>query len=93
MKGKENLSGVEVDALLSRRAEIIRDLMVVRFQLRIGQLEDSSTLSKLRRSMARVNTELRRREVIGGLEKGTLLGRNVPLPEIASVEGGAESEG
>jgi ribosomal protein L29 len=93
MKGKENLSGVDIDALLSRRAELIRDLMVARFQLRIGQLEDSSTLPKLRRSMARVNTELRSREVAGGLAKGTLLGRSVPLPQVAGIEDETESEG
>ncbi len=73
----ESLKSLSDNDIVVRRSELMRDLMVTQFQLRTGQLEDSSRLKKFRRSLAKLNTELRARELASGLEKGVLVNRTV----------------
>lgn len=72
-----NFQAMTDDELIARRAEIMRTLALSLFQLRSGQLQNTSTLKVLRRDVARANTELRVREVAQGVVKGSLLGRTV----------------
>jgi large subunit ribosomal protein L29 len=85
MKTQEDLKGLSETDILVRRAEVMRDLMVSQFQLHTGQLEDSSRIGKMRKRLARLNTELRSREIAANLPKGTYLNQNVARPGEASL--------
>ncbi len=45
------------------RAEAKRELFNLRFQLATGQLENNARLGQVRRQVARINTEIRAREL------------------------------
>lgn len=75
MKAKEDLQALSETDLQVRRAEIMRELMVSQFQLHTGQLQNTSTPRNLRRQLARINTELRKREIGADVVKGTYLDR------------------
>lgn len=84
---RESFHNLSDDDLLLRRAEHMRELTVSQFQLYTGQLEDNSRIGKLRKEIARLNTELRTREIRNGMSKGALLSRAVSLPsEQAAAE-------
>ena len=51
------------DLLLDRLAETKQELFNLRFQHVTGQLDNYSRLQQLKREIARVNTELRSREI------------------------------
>ena len=51
------------DALLDRVAETKQELFNLRFQHVTGQLDNYSRLPALKREVARINTELRAREI------------------------------
>lgn len=72
-----NLMAMTDDELIAHRAGLMRSLAQSLFQLRSGQLQNTSTLKSLRRDIARANTELRSREVVQGVVKGSLQGRTV----------------
>ena len=50
-------------ALVQELAEVKDALFKLRFQNATGQLDDVSTLKKHRKQVARINTELRSREI------------------------------
>jgi large subunit ribosomal protein L29 len=50
-------------ALVQELAEVKDALFKLRFQNATGQLDDVSTLKKHRKQVARINTELRAREI------------------------------
>jgi large subunit ribosomal protein L29 len=50
-------------ALVQELAEVKDALFKLRFQNATGQLDDVSTLKKQRKQIARINTELRAREI------------------------------
>jgi len=50
-------------ALVERQAEIKDELFKLRFSHATGQLDNHGRLRQLRRDVARVNTELRAREI------------------------------
>ena len=50
-------------ALVQELAEVKDALFKLRFQNATGQLDDVSTLKKQRKQVARINTELRAREI------------------------------
>jgi len=54
------LSDVEIEA---RLRSVQEELFNLRFQLAVGQLENHNRLKQLRRDVARLKTELRRREL------------------------------
>ncbi len=55
-------------ALVQELAEVKDALFKLRFQNATGQLDDVSTLKKHRKQVARINTELRAREIAAAEE-------------------------
>ena len=51
------------DELVERLAEAKQELFNLRFQHVTGQLDNSARLGQLRKDIARINTELRAREI------------------------------
>ncbi len=49
--------------LAEARAEAKRELFNLRFQLATGQLENNARISQVKREVARINTEVRAREL------------------------------
>lgn len=49
--------------LVEARAESKRELFNLRFQLATGQLENSARIPQVKRQVARINTEIRAREL------------------------------
>lgn len=89
----EGLDKLSDDDIITRRAEFMRDLVAYRMQLRMQQLEDTSKIRKTRKALARLNTELRARELAKGLPKGSLLGRStVQAPVETTGEGEAQGK-
>lgn len=72
------------DDLIVRRSELMRKLMVAQFQLKTGQLENTASLKQMRRDLARLNTELRGREIAEGVARGSMLHRHVASGAAAS---------
>ena len=63
------------EQLVHREMSIERDLLGARFRLHTDQLEDTSSLKKMRRDIARLQTASRERERAQGLRKNTLRDR------------------
>jgi large subunit ribosomal protein L29 len=62
-KTKESLRDVSDAELFTKLAEAKEELFNLRFQHVTGQLENSARLRVVRKQIARVNTELREREI------------------------------
>lgn len=62
-KTKESLRDVSDGELFTKLAESKEELFNLRFQNVTGQLENSSRLGVVRKQIARINTELREREI------------------------------
>ena len=66
MKSKDyvqELNGLTTDKLLDREKELKEQLFKLRFQLATGQLENTASLKKVRKDIARVKTVLRQQEL------------------------------
>lgn len=66
MKSKDyvqELNGLTTDKLLDREEELKEQLFNLRFQLATGQLENTASLKKVRKDIARVKTVLRQQEL------------------------------
>jgi large subunit ribosomal protein L29 len=57
------LTDIDDDGLVQRLADAKQELFNLRFQHATGQLDNSARLGQTRREVARVNTELRAREI------------------------------
>ncbi len=57
------MSELDDDSLVQRLAEAKQELFNLRFQHVTGQLPSSTRLRETRRSIARIHTELRAREI------------------------------
>jgi large subunit ribosomal protein L29 len=66
------------------------ELVRARFALSLGRLEDSASVGGIRKDIARIKTELRRRELDAGLNRDELLRRH--RPETSSVAASAGSD-
>ena len=62
MKGTE-VREMNDDVLVAKLAETKQELFNLRFQHATGQLENTSRLGDLKRDVARINGELRLREI------------------------------
>ena len=62
-KTKESLRDVGDGELLDKLAEAKEELFNLRFQHVTGQLDNSARLGAVRKQVARINTELREREI------------------------------
>jgi large subunit ribosomal protein L29 len=82
-------------------AALVRDLVQkqqalvrARFQKSAARLENTASLGDLRKGIARLRTEIRRRELAQGLAKDALLGRNAVDPRtLEKGEAGAAAGG
>lgn len=66
MKSKDyvqELNGLTTDKLLDREKELKEQLFNLRFQLATGQLENTASLKKVRKDIARVKTVLRQQKL------------------------------
>lgn len=72
-----------------------RELVTKRFDLAAQRLQDTSSLRVIRRRIARIHTEARRREIAGGLPKGALghAARVGVEPGVAAPEGSPAERG
>lgn len=59
--------------LVVKSFELSRELAESRLLLSVGQLENPAGMKGLRKERARVNTEIRRREIETGASKGSLV--------------------
>ncbi len=62
-KTKESLRDVGDSELLDQLAEAKEELFNLRFQHVTGQLDNTARLGVVRKQVARINTELREREI------------------------------
>ncbi len=66
MKSKDyvqELNGLPTDKLLDRDKELMEQLFNLRFELGSGELENTASLKKVRKDIARVKTVLRQQEL------------------------------
>jgi large subunit ribosomal protein L29 len=68
-----NIPTLSDEALTHHLFEVERDLVRARFAHSMGQLENTATLGRLRKSIARIKTETRKRELSQGLPKDALI--------------------
>lgn len=69
----ENLTSLTDEALTHRLFQVERELVSARFQHSMGTLENTAALGLMRKSIARIRTEARRRELAQGLPKDGLV--------------------
>lgn len=77
--------------LVRTLAEKQHALVTARFAHSMSRLENTSTLRVIRRDIARLKTELRKRELAAGLGRDALLAQHAVAPEVA--RGGSSEEG
>ncbi len=63
MSTADELREQDDNSLLERLAESKQDLFRYRFNLATGQLDNTALLPRTKREIARINTELRAREI------------------------------
>lgn len=85
------------EQLTHRMFDHERELVTARFALSSGTLENTAHVSVLRKEIARIRTEARRREIEQGLPKGSLIRTHRSTWSAGSasgeVEGGDSEEG
>jgi len=59
----KSLDGLSVDELATELRETKHEALNLRFRNATGQLENTAEISKVRRQIARINTEIRAREI------------------------------
>lgn len=90
----DSINTLDDAALVTELARKERALVQARFSLSMNRLEDTSSLRVMRRDVARIKTELRRRELAEGLSKDTLIARHKVDPStLGDGDGGAASGG
>jgi len=85
-----DVAGLDDATLVRSLFEQQRALVRSRFAHSMNRLENTASLGVVRRDIARIQTEIRRRELAAGLPKDELLRKN-PV-DVRSVEAG-ESKG
>jgi large subunit ribosomal protein L29 len=63
MATRESMDDIDDEGLVQRLSDAKQELFNLRFQNVTGQLDRSSALGATRREIARINTELRMREI------------------------------
>ncbi len=85
------------EQLVHRMLEAERELVAARFKHSMNQLENTASLRSMRREIARLQTEARRREKEQGLAKNRLLSMHrasyagaasAPVEEASAEKGG-----
>lgn len=86
---REDILALDDAALVARLEQQHHDLVRAQFAHSMGRLENTSSLGGMRDLVARIETELRRREIAAGLPKNALRSKH-----RVSVRGtGAAAEG
>ena len=90
----EALASLSDEQLVHRAASVERELIAARFQHSSGTLENTAGLRVLRRTIARLKTEQRSRELAAGLAKGSLAARHSSSfdPSNATAETASPAE-
>jgi len=78
------------EQLVHQGLQLEREMMGAKFRLHTQQLEDTSSLKKLRRDVARVQTALRARENAQSLRKNALRDQHASSFDGASSTGAGE---
>ena len=75
------------EALVHKELSLERTLVQHQFRHRLGQLENTSVLKATRRDIARAQTEVARRELLAGVDKGSLRAKHAGTftPEVAAA--------
>jgi len=94
------LESLSDEKLVHRELDLERQLLELNFRKRMGQLEDTSKLSKIRKDVARARTVERKRELEQGLNRDALRGlhmatwtRDAGAAEAAPTEAGGGRRG
>jgi large subunit ribosomal protein L29 len=66
------LTSLGDEAIVHKELQMERDLLELRFRLKTNQLDDTATIHKLRKDIARLRTAQRERERAQGLPKNAL---------------------
>ena len=66
------LTSLDDAALVHKELQLERDLLELRFRLKTNQLDDTASISKIRKDIARLRTAQRNRERAQGLPKNAL---------------------
>jgi large subunit ribosomal protein L29 len=82
----DELRVLEADELGMRLRTARRELYELRFKHAVGQLENSSQISKVRHDIARIMTVLRERDFGIGPIEAVAVGEPEPQPEAVEVE-------
>lgn len=91
MKSVE-LTSLSERELVVKEYDVKRELANVKFRHALGQLEKNSDIKDLRRVLARLKTEVRRREIEAGLPKDELYRRHASTLRASNdVESGETS--
>ena len=88
--GYADLSDTEIAA---KAYQTERDLVTARFKHSTNQLENTAELRVLRREIARLQSEARRREIANSLVKGSIFASYRPAGEDAPVTESVEAKG
>ena len=82
-----DIKALSDEALVHRELQLERDLVRKNFAHATNQLEDTASVKKVRRDIARVRTEQRSRELASGLGKDALrnLHRTSFRPDVAGA--------
>lgn len=81
-------------ALVTELARKQHELVTARFAHSMSRLENTATLGGIRKDIARIQTELRRRELAAGLPKDSLAATHKADPaSLAASSGAGESGG
>jgi large subunit ribosomal protein L29 len=82
------LAELQDEQLIKSLLQNERDLLAMRMRHSMNQLENTSQLRNLRKDIARMHTEARRREAAQGLSKDSLLHthRRAFTPEIGDAD-------
>lgn len=81
------------EALVHEILSTERALLTARFRHSQNMLEDTSELARLRKSIARLRTEARTREIAGGSQKDSLLTKYAGSFKPAASEGASAAQG
>jgi len=66
------LTSLGDEAIVHKELQLERDLLELRFRLKTNQLDDTATIHKIRKDIARLRTAQRERERAQGLPKNAL---------------------
>jgi ribosomal protein L29 len=73
---QEDFAALDDATLVAKLEQQHHDLVRAQFAHSMGRLENTSKLGGMRDNVARIETELRRREIASGLAKNSLRGKH-----------------